>query len=180
MEEQKTMKALLLEGASKISVQNIPIPKPLDGQVLIKVMAAPINPSDIYFIKLGAYSEEKKAPCVAGFEGSGVVVENGGGLMGWGLVGKKVAFTPIMTSGSYAQYALAKSSECFPVDDEMSFEHASMSFVNPLTAIAMLDIAKAKPTKTVIINAAASALGRMLNRLLPGEGIETINIVRRQ
>jgi NADPH:quinone reductase-like Zn-dependent oxidoreductase len=62
----------------------------------------------------------------------------------------------------------------------MSFEHASMSFVNPLTAIAMLDIAKAKPTKTVIINAAASALGRMLNRLLPGEGIEIINIVRRQ
>jgi NADPH:quinone reductase-like Zn-dependent oxidoreductase len=41
--------------------------------------------------------------------------------MGWGLVGKKVAFTPLMTSGSYAQYALAKSSECFPVDDEMSF-----------------------------------------------------------
>jgi NADPH:quinone reductase-like Zn-dependent oxidoreductase len=57
MEEQKTMKALLLEGASLLSVKNLPIPKPLDGQVLIKVMAAPINPSDIYFIKLGAYSE---------------------------------------------------------------------------------------------------------------------------
>ena len=55
-----------------------------------------------------------------------------------------------------------------------------MSFVNPLTAMAMLDIAKAKPTKAVIVNAAASSLGRMLNRLLPGEGIEIINIVRRQ
>jgi NADPH:quinone reductase-like Zn-dependent oxidoreductase len=55
--EQKTMKALLLEGASMLSVKDLPIPKPLDGQVLIKVMAAPINPSDIYFIKLGAYSE---------------------------------------------------------------------------------------------------------------------------
>ena len=44
----------------------------------------------------------------------------------------------------------------------------------------MLDIAKAKPTKAVIVNAAASSLGRMLNRLLPAEGIEIINIVRRQ
>lgn len=62
----------------------------------------------------------------------------------------------------------------------MSFEHASMSFVNPLTAIAMLDIANSKNVRTVIINAAASSLGRMLNRYLPPEGIEIINIVRRQ
>lgn len=80
-------------------------------------MAAPINPSDIYFIKSGSYSEVKKTPCVAGFEGSGIVIENGGGLMGWGLVNKKVAFTPTQSSGSYAQYALAKSTECFPVDN---------------------------------------------------------------
>jgi NADPH:quinone reductase len=61
----------------------------------------------------------------------------------------------------------------------MSFEHASMSFVNPLTAIAMLDIANAKKTKAVIVDAAASSLGRMLNRFFPPEGIEIINIVRR-
>lgn len=53
----------------------------------------------------------------------------------------------------------------------MSFEHASMSFVNPLTAIAMLDLANTKKSKAVIINAAASSLGRMLNRFLPPEGI---------
>lgn len=62
----------------------------------------------------------------------------------------------------------------------MSFEHASMSFVNPLTAIAMLDLANTKKSKCVIINAAASSLGRMLNRFLPSEGIEIINIVRRE
>lgn len=95
MEEAPQMKALILEGPEKISVKNVPIPKPADGQVLIKVMAAPINPSDIVFIKLGAYSDTKKTPCIAGFEGSGLVIENGGGFMGWGLVGKKVAFTPI-------------------------------------------------------------------------------------
>lgn len=84
-------------------------------------MASPINPSDIFFIKSGEYSGVKSTPCVAGFEGSGVVIENGGGLMGWGLVNKKVAFTPVPSSGTYAQYAIAKSSECFPVDDSMSF-----------------------------------------------------------
>ena len=55
-----------------------------------------------------------------------------------------------------------------------------MSFVNPLTAIALLDYAKSKKTKTVIANAAASALGRMFNRLIPPEGIEIINIVRKE
>lgn len=55
-----------------------------------------------------------------------------------------------------------------------------MSFVNPLTAIAMLDLANNKKAKCVIINAAASSLGRMLNRFLPPEGIEIINIVRRE
>jgi len=56
-------------------------------------MAAPINPSDYYFLRDANY-DHKKAPCIPGFEGSGVVVANGGGLMGWGLVNKKVAFTP--------------------------------------------------------------------------------------
>jgi len=54
-----------------------------------------------------------------------------------------------------------------------------MSFVNPLTAMAMLDLAKSKKTKAVIVDAAASSLGRMLNRFLPPEGIEVLNIVRR-
>jgi len=50
------MKAILLEGPSKLSVKELPIPKPADGEVLIKVMAAPINPSDVYFLKDGVYS----------------------------------------------------------------------------------------------------------------------------
>ena len=172
------MKTIMLEGPMKLSVKEIPIPKPADGQVLIKVMAAPINPSDIYFMHQGSY-DQKKAPCIPGFEGSGVVVENGGGFMGWNLVNKRVAFSPTIKSGTYSQYAIAKSGECLPIDDDMSFEHGSMSFVNPLSAMALLDYAKTKKTKTVIANAAASALGKMLNRLIPPEGIEIINIVRK-
>lgn len=62
----------------------------------------------------------------------------------------------------------------------MSFEHASMSLVNPMTAIGFLDIAKSMGVKTIIHTAAASALGRMVNRFLPNEKVDVINIVRRQ
>jgi NADPH:quinone reductase-like Zn-dependent oxidoreductase len=61
----------------------------------------------------------------------------------------------------------------------MTFEHASMSFVNPLTAMAMLDLAQRNGAKAIILNAAASALGRMTNRLLAPEKIDVVNIVRR-
>jgi NADPH:quinone reductase-like Zn-dependent oxidoreductase len=77
--------------------------------VLVKVMAAPINPSDLASFK-GQYSQQKKFPAIMGFEGSGVVVESGGGLMGWGLVGKKVAIgAPGQHQGTYTQYMIAKS-----------------------------------------------------------------------
>ena len=67
-----------------------------------------------------------------------------------------------------------------PIEESLSFEHASMSFVNPLTAMALMEHAKTHKAKTVIVNAAASSLGRMFNRLLPPEGIEIINIVRKE
>lgn len=100
--------------------------------------------------------------------------------MGWSLTGKRVAFTPTDQTGSYAQFAIAESSRCLPIDDKLSFEHASMTFVNPLTALAMLEITQDKNVKSVIITAAASALGRMLNRLFRPENIQIINIVRRE
>lgn len=120
MEEEATMKALVLDGPLKFAVKRLPIPKPADGEVLIKVMAAPINPSDLIFIQQGAY-DSKKVPCVPGFEGSGVVIASGGGLVGWGLVDKRVAFTPTLSSGTYGQYALAKARECMPIEDSLSF-----------------------------------------------------------
>jgi len=110
--------------------------------VLIKVMAAPINPSDLALFN-GHYSHQKKFPNIMGFEGSGVVVENGGGMMGWGLVGKKVAFgAQREDQGTYAQYIVVKSGECLPLSDDTSFEQGSMCLVNPLTVIGMLDMIK--------------------------------------
>lgn len=74
----------------------IPVPEPESGEVLIKVMAAPVNPSDLYFMK-GMYEDfdvfPAKYPNVPGFEGAGEVVYYGGGIMGWKVMGKRVAFT---------------------------------------------------------------------------------------
>lgn len=87
----KTMRALVLEDfTNPAQFKEIPIPTPKDGEVLIKMESAPINPSDLAFLK-GHYSSDKPFPCVPGFEGSGVVVASGGGLLGWSLVNKRVA-----------------------------------------------------------------------------------------
>ena len=66
MEKDRTMKAVFLEGPMKFAIREVPIPKPVDGEVLIKVMAAPVNPSDLYFLHEGSY-DQKKAPCIPGF-----------------------------------------------------------------------------------------------------------------
>jgi len=74
----KTMRALVLEDfTNPAKFKEIPIPTPKDGEVLIKMESAPINPSDLAFLK-GHYSSNKPFPCVPGFEGSGVVVASGG------------------------------------------------------------------------------------------------------
>jgi NADPH:quinone reductase-like Zn-dependent oxidoreductase len=71
-------------------------------------MAAPINPSDLLYLG-GNYTHQKKLPSTMGFEGSGTVVASGGGMMGWSIKGKKVAFGASKEGiGSYAQYAVAK------------------------------------------------------------------------
>lgn len=82
----------------------IPVPKPKSGQVLIKVECAPIYPCDIFFkqgnFMLGVHEDEIhelgghiEYPLALGVEGSGTVVQSGGGLMAWRLLGKKVSFT---------------------------------------------------------------------------------------
>lgn len=77
-EKKKTMKAVVLTDKEKLEIKEVEIPKPKDGEVLIKMEASPINPSDIAFMK-GVYGSKKPIPSIPGFEGSGTVIENGGG-----------------------------------------------------------------------------------------------------
>ena len=80
-------------------------------------MAAPINPSDLELYN-GNYSHQKKLPTIWGFEGCGKVIKNGGGMMGWSMNGKKVAFAVDKEgAGSYSQYCIVNANECLPLTD---------------------------------------------------------------
>ena len=91
------------------------IPKVGPGQLLIKVEAAPINPSDIYMMQ-GEYNGTFEYPLIPGSEGAGTVIESGGGFMTWGMVGKRVGFTRQMEAGgkfsvggSYSEYCVTNA-----------------------------------------------------------------------
>ena len=116
--------------------------------MLIKVHAAPINPSDLYCMK-GMYDEydvfRTNYPAVAGWEGSGIVVKSGGGIMANRCVGRNVSFVrapegnEFKVGGAYQQYAVANALTVNYVDDSIPLDVASMSFVNPLTAIGLFE-----------------------------------------
>lgn len=177
----KTMKAVILsEFGQQLQVQEIPIPKPASGQVLIRMEASPINPSDLAFLH-GHYHSKKKMPTTPGFEGSGYVVESGGGIMGWKLKGSRVAVAASdELTGCWAEYMIADANRCFPLDNSLTYEQGACTFVNPLTVMAMLEICNKKKFKAVVHGAAASALGRMMHRYFQTNGVTVINIVRRK
>ncbi|KAL4506569.1 hypothetical protein ABPG72_000140 [Tetrahymena utriculariae] len=178
MENQK-MKALVLEEFGQpLVLKEIDIPQPHQGEVLIRVESTPINPSDASFLK-GSYSSSRKTPCVPGFEGSGVVVKSGGGDIADSLLNKRVAFTAGGQNGTFAQYTTANANFVLPIEDDVTFNQAASSFVNPLTVIAMLETVQQANVKAVVQSAAASALGRMMVRYFKQHGVEVINIVRR-
>ena len=100
---------------------------------------------------------------VPGGEGSGTVIESGGGFLAWTLKGKRVGFTRPAESGgkftmggSYAEYCVTNAYQCITLDDTASWEQGACSFVNPVTAIGLLDVCKEKKAQAVIQTGAAS------------------------
>ena len=180
--------ALVSTSKGVLQVKKIPVPEPANGQILIKVHASPINPSDLYCMK-GMYDEfdvfRSNYPTVAGWEGSGVVVKSGGGMMANRCVGRNVSFVRepqgnvFVHGGAYQQYAIANAMTVNYVDDSIPLDVASMSFVNPLTALGLFEAIGKNSTKAAIQTGAASQLGRMLCQLCKEGNIPLINIVRR-
>jgi NADPH:quinone reductase-like Zn-dependent oxidoreductase len=119
-------------------------------------------------------------PVVPGFEASGRVVEAGGGFMARALLGKRVACAaPTDGDGTWAEYMLTQASLCIPLIKGISDEQGATSIVNPLSAWAMMRMAKQAGAKAVVQTAAASALGQMMEGLGHRFNIPVINIVRR-
>lgn len=154
-----------------------PIPTLKDGQVLLKMHAASINPSDLMFFR-GLYGIKKKLPVVPGFEGSGTVLEVRGNseILKPGM---RVSCVAGMGDGTYAEYMVTDIANCIPLLDSVSLEEGAMFFVNPLTAYALFEIARSKGSKGIVQTAAASALGKMIIRLGNAFGIKVLNIVRK-
>jgi NADPH:quinone reductase len=177
------MTAVVLDsytGVDALRIERRAVPKPGPNEVLVKVSATPINPSDLAFLE-GLYGFKKPTPVVPGFEGAGTVVSAGSGMMGKYLNGKRVAcISQESGDGVWAEYIVTSASLAFPLDASVSLEQGAMSVVNPLTALAFLTIAKERRQKAILQTAGASTLGQMVNRLCKREGIQIINIVRRE
>jgi NADPH:quinone reductase-like Zn-dependent oxidoreductase len=180
----ETMRALELRsyegGADSLALASKPVPRPGAGQVLVRVAASPVNPSDLSFLR-GMYGVRKRLPVVPGFECSGEVVASGGGFRARYLFGKRVACAaPTDDDGAWAEFMLAHADHCIPLRKETDIEQAATLIVNPFTAWALLEAAEELRAASVVQTAAASALGRMLNRLAIGRGVHVVNVVRRK
>ncbi len=178
------MTAVVLEsytGPEGLRIEQRPVPKPGNDEVLVKVTASPINPSDLAFLS-GNYGFNNPPPVIPGGEGSGTVVAVGPGPMGRYFLGKRVAcLNQGKGSGMWADYVVTSAKGgALPLAKSVSLEQGAMSIINPLTATAFLEIAKKGGHKTIVLTAAASSLGQMVNRLSRSEGLKVINVVRRE
>jgi len=159
-----------------LTVREAVVPTPGRGEVLIRVAAAAINPSDLRM--LAVPTDDRVLPIVPGLEGSGTVVAAGPGLLPRLLIGRRVAFAQ-RGGGAWAEYAVSAAGRCVPLGREVSFEQAAALIVNPLTALALIDIARRGRHRAIVSTAAAGAVGQMVMRLAKSRGISVINIVRR-
>lgn len=154
-----------------------PVAEPEAGQVLLKMVAAVINPSDFGQI-LGSYGSLKEIPAVAGREGIAEIIQVGSGVTDV-QVGQKARIPA--ECGAWQTYMTADASTLQVVPDDIDAEQLAMSFINPPTAYRILeDFVELQPGDWIIQNAANSAVGIAMIQLAAARGIKTINVVRRE
>lgn len=164
----------------KLQLREIPVPRPRAGKVLIRMAAAPFNPSDLGSLSGATYGGERKFPFTPGIEGSGTVVEAGEGILPRLLKGRRVACSALPTEdGTWAEYLVTSARFCIPLNGNVSLEQGAMLLLNPLSALAIFEIAKRGKHRAIVSTAAASALGWMILRLGKRLRIPIIHIVRR-
>ena len=182
------MRAIVLEcydeniptAIRNLKVIKKPVPRPGNGQVIIRVEAAPCNPSDIVFLQ-GLYGIKKTLPSTPGWEGSGTVIGSGGGFLGRWLIGRRVACAGQSDAdGTWAEYFVTDAKFCVPLTSKITFEQGATMLVNPLSALSLVETARKKGHKAMVQSAASSQLGRMILQLANYFGIQIINIVRRE
>jgi NADPH:quinone reductase-like Zn-dependent oxidoreductase len=163
-----------------LQIQERPKPVPGRGEVLVRMIASPVNPSDLMYIE-GRYGlQPKQWPATPGFEGLGVVEANGGGLLGMLRKGKRVA---VLNGGigNWSEYTVTTARQVIPVPADIPDDQAATFFVNPATALGMTRYVLQVPQgEWLLQSAAGSALGKMVIRLGKKFGFRTVNTVRRR
>jgi NADPH:quinone reductase len=191
------------EGQLEISLVSVPTPQPAPDEVVVRVEASPLNPSDIGLL-FGAADiatakvsgsgaaavvtmqiPERAMKAMAGRlgqsmpvgnEGSGVVVAAGDSDAARAFLGKTVA---ALGGAMYSQYRCLKLDQCLPLPAGTKPSEGASCFVNPLTALGMVETMRREGHKALVHTAAASNLGQMLNRICVKDGIGLVNVVRK-
>jgi NADPH2:quinone reductase len=172
--------ANVIRAIKSLQVSETEIPKPIGCQVLIKVAAAPCNPSDIAFMR-GGYNILKPVPVVMGFECTGTVVETGDDPIAVRWLGKRVScFSQGMENGTWAEYFMTAYKNCLPVKDELDDEQAAAFCINPFTAFALFSMAIKKKAGAVIQNGSSGQVGIFIRALAKMYHIPVINLVRKE
>jgi NADPH:quinone reductase-like Zn-dependent oxidoreductase len=179
------MKAVVFERFGEpgdvLSIQGVPIPRPGPGQVRVRMIASPINPSDLLVVR-GRYGVLPTLPATPGFEGVGIVDAIGPGLnpLGRLVLGKRVIAIN-NAGGNWAEYAVIPSRQARPVPAAIADDQAAVAFVNPATAVALVRHVLRVPRGAWLMQSAAnSELGKMIVRLGKHDGFKTLNVVRRE
>lgn len=168
-----------IDAVRGLRVVDRPVPTPKTGQVLVRVEAAPCNPSDLLFLQ-GKYGVLRTPPSTPGWEGTGTVVASGGGVIGWWMNGKRVACAVQGDhDGTWAEYCIANVKDCIPLRRQVKFTQAASLIINPLTAIGLVETAQREGHRAAIATAAASQVGKMLLPVARDAKLPLISIVRR-
>ena len=191
-------------GELRLALTQVDMPTPGPDEVVIKIEATPINPSDLGVMfgwstttdasTSGSGKDSVLTAPVSpqgmqimkaridqslpvGNEGAGTVVAAGDSELATSLMGKVVA---VMGGGMYAEYRCVKANMCLPLLPGNTAKDGASSFINPLTALAMLETMRMEGHTALVHTAAASNLGQMLNRICIADGVELVNIVRKE
>ena len=191
------------ESVLELSLADVPIPEPKPDEVVVRVEGSPVNPSDLGLLFGGADMSTATAsgtpdrpivtakvgpemmraaaaridqPMPVGNEGAGVVVSAGSSPAAQALLGKTVA---MLGGAMYAQYRTIKAANCLLLPEGTTPAEGASCFVNPLTAIGMVETMRREGHRALVHTAAASNLGQMLIRLCNEDGIGLVNVVRK-
>ena len=199
MKSKQLKSKISAEGLLTISIDEEEIPEPKDGEVLIKVQATPINPSDLGLLvgpaDISSINEIEKGKKVemrvpenlirsvsarfdqnlpVGNEGAGLVESAGKGAED--LIGKTVG---LAGGAMYSEYRCVSANNCLVMNEGTTAEQAASCFVNPLTALGMVETMKMENHKGLVHTAAASNLGQMLIKICLSDNVPLVNIVRK-